>query len=192
MYSINDLKKEVLITVEGVPYRVVDSQHVRMGRGGAVMRTKLKNLLNGNVLERTFRAAEKIEPAEVARVSMQYLYRDGSVLNFMNQETYDQEAIAQAVLGDQSRYIAEGSTVTLLSFKDKIIGLDMPNSVHLKISNTEPGVRGDTATAAMKAATLETGVSAQVPLFINEGDIIKVDTRTGQYLARATNSGHTE
>jgi len=185
MYSINDLKKEVLITVEGVPYRVVDSQHVSLGRGGAVMRTKLKNLLTGAVLERTFRPSEKLEPAEITRASMQYLYKDGSALNFMNQASYDQEAVDEAILGEQSRFIAEGSTVTLMVFKGKVIGLEMPNSVTLKVTDTEPGVRGDTATTAMKAATLETGVIVQVPLFINEGDRVKVDTRSGQYLERA-------
>jgi len=184
MYSINDLKKEVLVALDGVPYRVVDSQHVSLGRGGAVMRTKLKNLLNGSVLERTFRAAEKIEPAEVSRNNMQFLYRDGQNFNFMNQETYDQESVPDSLLGDQSRFIAEGSSVSLLSFQGKVIGLEIPNSVYLKITHTEPGVRGDTATTAMKAATLETGVTVQVPLFVDEGDIIKVDTRNGGYLER--------
>lgn len=185
MYSINDLKKEVLITLDGVPFRVVDSQHVSLGRGGAVMRTKLKNLLTGAVLERTFRPSEKLEPAAITRTQMQYLYRDGQNLNFMNQATYDQEAVPESVLGEQSRFIAEGSSVTLLVFKDKVIGLEMPNSTVLKVTKTEPGVRGDTATTAMKAATLETGVDVQVPLFINEGDSVKVDTRSGQYLERA-------
>lgn len=184
MYSINDLKKDVLIALDGVPYRVVDSQHVSLGRGGAVMRTKLKNLLNGSVLEKTFRASEKIESAEVTRTSMQYLYREGSSLNFMNQVNYDQEAVDESLLGDQSRFIAEGSSVNLMSFNGKIIGMEMPHSVYLKIAHAEPGVRGDTATAAMKAATLETGVVVQVPLFINEGDTIKVDTRSGGYLER--------
>lgn len=184
MYSINDLKKDVLITIEGVPYRVVDSQHVSLGRGGAVMRTKLKNLLSGAVLERTFRPSEKLEPAEITRAGMQFLYKDGETYNFMNQSTYDQEAVAAAVLGDQARYIAEGTTVTLLVFKGKVIGQELANSVYLKITDTEPGVRGDTATTAMKAATLETGAAVQVPLFINEGDTVKVDTRSGQYLER--------
>ena len=184
MYSINDLKKEVLIALEGVPYRVVDSQHVSLGRGGAVRRTKLKNLLTGAVLERTFRPSEKIESAEVDRATMQYLYREGSALNFMDQQSYEQESIEEATIGDQAKFLAEGSNVTVLKFKSKVIGVDMPNSVFLTIASTEPGVRGDTATTAMKAATLETGASVQVPLFINEGDVIKVDTRTGSYLER--------
>lgn len=184
MYSINDLKKEVLISIDGVPYRVVDSQHVSLGRGGAVMRTKLKNLLNGSVLERTFRPAEKIEPAQVSRASMQYLYREGSTMHFMNQSTFEQVAIDQSVLGEQARFLAEGSTVSLLVFNGKVIGLEVANSVYLEVTKTEPGVRGDTATAAMKPATLETGVQIQVPLFINTGDSVKVDTRTGAYIER--------
>lgn len=148
------------------------------------MRTKLKNLLTGAVLERTFRPAEKLEPAQVERAVMQYLYREGSSLNFMDQTSFEQEAIEAATIGDQAQYLAEGASVTVLKFKGKVIGVDMPNSIYLKISSTEPGVRGDTATTAMKAATLETGAVVQVPLFINEGDVIKLDTRSGQYLER--------
>ncbi|HSX14514.1 MAG TPA: elongation factor P [Candidatus Saccharimonadales bacterium] len=184
MYSINDLKKETLISLDGVPFKVVDSQHVSLGRGGAVMRTKLKNLLNGSVQERTFRPAEKVEPAQIDRLQMQFLYRDGQQYHFMNEATYEQEAIGQDVLGEAARFIAEGSTVTLINFGGKVIGLELPNSLFLKITQTEPGIRGDTATAAMKTATVETGVQLQVPLFINPGDVVKVDTRTGQYLER--------
>lgn len=185
MYSINDLKKEVLITLDNVPYRVVESQHVSLGRGGAVMRTKLKNLLNGTTLERTFRAAEKVAPAEISRVNMQFLYREGDQINLMNQDTYDQEAVSIDVLGDQARFLSEGSNVQTLVYQGKIIGMEMPNSTVLKITHTEPGVRGDTATTALKAATLETGAQIQVPLFINIGDSVKVDTRSGQYLERS-------
>lgn len=184
MYSIADLKKEILISLDGVPYRVVDSQHVSLGRGGAVMRTKLKNLLNGSVQERTFRPAEKIAPADVTRVVMQYLYRQDGEMVFMNQETYDQEPIRSEVLGDQARFIAEGSVVTLFFFNNRPIGLEMPNAVYLTVTETEPGVRGDTATASLKPCTVETGVVIQVPLFINTGDVIKVDTRSGAYLER--------
>jgi elongation factor P len=148
------------------------------------MRTKLKNLLNGSVLERTFRPAEKIAPAEITRANMQYLYHDGDNMAFMNQDTYEQEAVSEDVLGDQARFIAEGSTINLLLFQGKVIGLEMPNSVYLKVTETEPGVRGDTATTALKPCTVETGVQVMVPLFINEGDVIKVDTRSGSYLER--------
>lgn len=184
MYGINDLKKDVVIQLEGVPYKVVDSQHVSMGRGGAVMRTKLKHMLNGSTLEKTFRSAEKIRPADVNKVNMQYLYADGDDMAFMNETTYDQIMVPKQDLGDQARFIAESSTVILLQFEEKIIGLEMPNAVYLKITYTEPGARGDTATNALKPATIETGVEVMVPLFVNEGDVIKVDTRSGAYIER--------
>ena len=184
MYSIADLKKEVLITLDGAPYKVVDSQHVSLGRGGAVMRTKLKNLLNGSVHERTFRPAEKIQPADVSRQPMQYLYRQDGELVFMNQTSYEQEPIAAETLGESARYLSEGTIATLLAFNGRVIGLEMPNTVYLTVTETEPGVRGDTATASLKPCTVETGVVVPVPLFINTGDVIKVDTRTGAYLER--------
>jgi elongation factor P len=185
MYSGNDLKKETLIELEGVPYKVVEYSHHAMGRGGGVVRTKLKNLVNGSVLERTFRPTDKVPAAEVERKQWQFLYREGSSLVFMDQETYEQETVDLAVVGDNlANYIAEGSPVGLFYFKDKIIGVDMPNNVVLQVTHTEPGVKGDTATSAFKPATLETGVTVNVPLFINEGDKVKVDTRTGQYLER--------
>ncbi len=184
MYSISDLKKEVLITLDGVPYRVVDSQHVSLGRGGAVMRTKLKNLLTGNVLERTFRASEKIEAADIERRTMQFLYRQGKQMTFMNQQTFDQETIEADNLGDQAAWLPEGSEVGLLNYQGKIIGADLPNNVFLKVTKAEPGARGNTATAALKPAEVETGQQVMVPMFISEGDVIKVDTRSGQYLER--------
>lgn len=184
MYSISDLKKEVLIQLDGVPYRIAESQHSSMGRGGAVVRTKLKNLLNGAVVERTFRPSEKIQPAEIERQQVQYLYSEGSDANFMDQSTYEQVSVSFDILGDQARFMAEGATVTLLYFQDKPIGLDMPNSVYLKVTHTEPGLKGDTASTTLKPCTVETGVNVNVPLFINEGDVIKVDTRTGAYLER--------
>lgn len=184
MYSISDLKKEVMIEIGGAPYKVVDSQHVSLGRGGAVMRTKLKNLINGSVLEKTFRASEKITPADIDRTPMQYLYAEGDAMMFMNQESFDQAEVKATELGDQAKFIAESSVVNLLYFRGKIIGIDMPNNVYLKITDTEPGVKGNTATAALKPATVETGVQVMVPMFINVGDVIKVDTRTGDYLER--------
>ena len=184
MYSGNDLKKEVLIEVEGVPYRVVESAHHAMGRGGGVVRVKIKNLINGSVLERTFRPSDKIRPAEIERLNMQYLYRDGDKAAFMNQATYDQESVGFDLLGDQAKFMSEGSEVTLLQFDGKIIGVDMPNNVFLKVVHTEIGAKGDTATTALKESEVETGQRVMVPLFINEGDVIKVDTRTGQYLER--------
>lgn len=184
MYSGNDLKKDVLIDLEGVPYRIVESAHHAMGRGGGVVRVKIKNLLNGSVLERTFRPSDKIKPAEIERQTMQYLYRDGDNAAFMNQITYDQESVSFDVLGDQAKYMAEESEVNLLRYDGKVIGVEMPNNVFLKVVKTEIGAKGDTATMALKESEVETGQRVMVPLFINEGDVIKVDTRTGQYLER--------
>ena len=164
MYGHTDLKKEVLIELEGVPYRVVESSHIAMGRGGAVMRTKLKNLLSGGVgIEKSFRSSDKIAPAEVDRQNMQLLYREGSDLVFMNQDNYEQATLAGSVIGDQAKYLAEGAVVQLLVFQGKIIGADMPNNVFLKVTSTEPGVKGDTANQALKPAELESGVQAMVP-----------------------------
>ncbi len=184
MYSGNDLKKDVLIDLENVPYRIVESAHHAMGRGGGVVRVKLKNLLNGSVLEKTFRPSDKIRSAEIERMPMQFLYRDGESAAFMNQSTYDQELVNYEVLGDQAAYMAEGSEVNLLQFSGKFIGVEMPNNVFLKVVSTEVGAKGDTATTALKESTVETGQRVMVPLFINENDVIKVDTRTGQYLER--------
>ncbi len=185
IYGHTDLKTGVLIELEGVPYRVVEYTHKAMGRGGAVVQVKLKNLLNGTVLEKSFRTSDKVSSADVGRANMQLLYREGSDMVFMNTENYEQETVNADVLGDQARYVAEGSIVALLFFNGRIIGLEMPNAVYLEVTHTEPGARGDTATAALKPATLETGVSVMVPLFINEGDKIKVNTLSGNYLERA-------
>lgn len=180
-----DLKIGVLIELDGVPYRVTDYSHKAMGRGGAVVQVKLKNLLSGGVVEKSFRGSDKITPAELTRANMQALYRDGNSLVFMNNETYDQETVDAEVLGDQAKYVADGTTVQLLVYQGRVIGLEMPNAVFLEVTETEPGARGDTATTALKPATLETGVQVMVPLFINEGDRIKVNTTNGNYLERA-------
>jgi elongation factor P len=180
-----DLKVGTLVELEGIPYRVTDYTHKAMGRGGAVVQTKLKNLLNGHVVEKSFRSSDKVNSADVTRVQMQLLYREGDNLVFMNNETYDQETVAADLLGDQSRYIADNSVVGLLFFNGRVIGLEMPNAVVLSVTHTEPGAKGDTATTAMKQAVLETGVTANVPLFVNEGDKIKVNTLTGSYQERA-------
>jgi elongation factor P len=185
VYGHTDLKVGTLIELEGVPYRVTDYTHKAMGRGGAVVQVKIKNLLSGGVLERSFRSSDKIMPADVTRANMQMLYRDGDDMVFMNNETYDQETVPASVLGDQAKYVAEGTTVQLMFFNGRVIGLDMPNAVYLGVTETEPGVKGDTATTALKPATLETGVQVMVPLFINEGDRIKVNTLSGDYLERA-------
>jgi elongation factor P len=180
-----DLKIGVLVELEGTPYRVVEYAHKAMGRGGAVVQVKLKNLLSGGVVEKSFRSSDKLSSADVIRANMQLLYREGTSMIFMNSVTYDQETVEADVLGDQARFIADSSTVQLLFFNERVIGLDMPNAVQLEITHTEPGVRGDTATSALKAATVETGIEIMVPLFVNEGDRIKVNTLTGLYLERA-------
>ncbi len=184
VYGHTDLKVGTLIELEGAPYRVTDYTHKAMGRGGAVVQVKIKNLITGAVLERSFRSADKINPAEVIRAQMQLLYRDGDGLVFMNNETYEQETVSEDVLGDQAKYVADGTTATLLYFNGRVIGLEIPNALYLEVTHTEPGAKGDTATTALKPATLETGVSVMVPLFINEGDKIKVNTLTGAYLER--------
>lgn len=184
IYGHTDLKKDTLIELDGDPYRVIEYSHSAMGRGGAVVRTKLKNLLTGSVVDRSFRTADKVASANIERAVVQYLYSEGANKVFMNQVSFDQETVPNDILGEQSKFVAEGSEVTLLSFKGKIIGMEMPNNVVLKVTETEPGVRGNTANAALKPATVETGVQVMVPLFINEGDHIKVDTRTGLYLER--------
>ena len=180
-----DLKVGTLIELEGVPYRVTDYTHKAMGRGGVVVQTKLKNLINGGVIERSFRSSDKVNSADVTRAQMQLLYRDGDDLVFMNNDTYDQETVPSDVLGDQSKFIADNSTVALMFFNGRVIGLEMPNAVFLGVTQADPGAKGDTAATAMKTAILETGVLVNVPLFVNEGDRIKVNTLTGTYLERA-------
>jgi elongation factor P len=184
MYGHTDLKTGVLIELEGAPYQVTEYSHAAMGRGGAVVRTKLKNLLTGQVVEKTWRTADKIAPANIERKNAQFLYRDGDILHFMDETTYEQEALPVSIAGDQAKFLVEGSTLQLQSFKDKVIGVDMGNNVYLKVTETEPGLKGDTVSNTLKAATVETGVTVMVPLFINVDDVIKVDTRTGAYLER--------
>ncbi len=185
MLGHTDLRKDTLIELDGELYRVVDYSHAAMGRGGAVARVKVKNLLTGALVEKTFRAADKIQSAELERAALQYLYREGNQYYFMDQTSFEQEAIDASKLGEQVNYLADGATVTLLKFQDRVVGIDLPNTVYMKVTECEPGARGDTVTAALKACTLETGLKTQVPLFIQVGDSIKVDTRTGQYLERA-------
>jgi elongation factor P len=163
---------------------VTDYTHKAMGRGGAVVQVKIKNLLTGNILEKSFRSSDRITCADVSRENMQMLYRADGGMAFMNNTTYEQETISEDLLGDQAKYVAEGTAVTLLYFNGRVIGLEIPNAVYLEVTDTEPGVRGDTATAALKPATMETGIQVMVPLFINEGDKIKVNTLSGTYLER--------
>lgn len=184
MYGHNDLKKGVVVELDGAPHQVMESSHVAMGRGAGVMRTKLKNLVTGAVFDKTFRAADKVPAADLSKVNMQFLYGDGDAYHFMNQDTYEQVALGADVVGELGSYLKEGEKAIVLFFEDKPISIDIGNNVFLRVVQTEPGAKGDTATTALKPAKLETGREAMVPLFINEGDVIKVDTRDGHYIER--------
>ncbi|MGH9032695.1 MAG: elongation factor P [Acidimicrobiia bacterium] len=164
---------------------VVEFQHVKPGKGGAFVRTKLKNFRSGAVVEKTFRADEKVRLAVIDKREMQYLYREGSDYVFMDTETYEQVHVVPNDLGDSVRYLKEGDTAILPTYEDEVVGVELPAAVELSVTDTEPGVQGDRVSGARKPATLETGLTLQVPLFVEPGERIKVDTRTGEYLARA-------
>jgi len=185
MVSTNDLRTGLTIEVDGDVYSVVDFQHVKPGKGSAFVRTKLKNLRTGGVVERTFRAGEKVKRAHMERKEMQYLYRDGDSFVFMDNQTFDQVGIHLEQMGDTVNYLKENMNIFLLTYEDELMGIDLPHSVELKVVSAAPGVRGDTASGATKTATLETGLEIQVPLFVEEGNVVRVDTRTGEYLERA-------
>jgi elongation factor P len=165
-------------------FQVVEFQHVKPGKGGAFVRTKLRNVRTGNVLEKTFRAGENLTQAIVEKKEMQLLYRDGSDFVFMDNQSYDQVTAASTTLADAPKYLKDGDGAVLTFYGDEIIGVDLPAAVDLEVSETDPGVQGDRVSGAKKPATLETGISVQVPLFVNVGDRIKVDTRTGDYITR--------
>lgn len=184
MISVNDFKTGVSIELEGQAYVVVDFQHVKPGKGAAFVRAKLKNLSSGGVVEKTFRAGEKVAKAHLDRREMQYLYSDSDGYVCMDTETYEQITISAETIGDGVKWLLENMNLHVLIFQNKIIGVDLPNFVELKVVETEPGVKGDTATGATKNATLETGAVVQVPLFVNEGDVLRIDTRTGEYMER--------
>jgi len=180
-----DFRTGMVIIYNGALCKIVSYQHSKMGRAGAVVRTKLKNIVTGQVLENTFRSGEKIDEARIEAREMNYLYMDGDNYVFMDNETYDQAPISRDILGDDMNYIKENMTIKVLTYQDSPIGIEIPTAVILLVSQTEPGVRGDTATNVTKPATLETGLVVNVPIFVNEGDLIKIDTRTGEYLERA-------
>ena len=183
--STNDLKRGMSLNLSEGLFQVVDFQHVKPGKGGAFVRTTLRNMRNGAQVDRTFRADEKLEQAIIDKREMQFLYKDGRDLVFMDNASYDQLHVAPDALGDASGYIVDGSTVVLQMFGDEIVGSDLPAAVELNVAETEPGVQGDRVSGAKKPATLETGLVVQVPLFVNPGDRIKVDTRSGEYITRA-------
>jgi len=183
--STNDLKNGMSLNLPEGLFTVIEFQHVKPGKGGAFVRTKLRNVRTGAVIERTYRAAESLEQAIIDKREMQYLYRDGSDYVFMDQTTYDQLQVAPASLGDAVNYLREGDSAILQMYGAEIVGVDLPAAVELTITETEPGIQGDRVSGARKPATLETGLVIQVPLFVNPGDLVKVDTRSAEYLTRA-------
>jgi len=184
MISTNDFRTGLTIEVDGDIYAVVEFQHVKPGKGAAFVRTKLKNRRTGAVVERTFRAGEKINTAHVERKEMQYLYPDGDLLVMMDTGTFEQVSLTREQLGDDFKWLKDNMLVNVLFYNGEVIGVDLPNFVELKVVDTEPGIKGDTATGASKNATLETGAVVQVPLFVETGDVLKIDTRSGGYLTR--------
>lgn len=184
MISAGDFKNGLTLEIDGNVVQIVEFQHVKPGKGAAFVRTKLKNVINGGFIERTFRPTEKFPQARIDRVDMQYLYSDGDLFNFMNVETYDQIALNKETIGDALKFVKENEMVKVCSYNGNVFAIDAPLFVELTITETEPGFKGDTAQGATKPATVETGAQVYVPLFVNEGDVIKIDTRTGDYLSR--------
>ena len=183
--TTNDLKRGMTLDLSEGLFQVVDFQHVKPGKGPAFVRTTLRNVRSGGVLDKTFRSDERVEQAVVDKKDMQYLYRDGDDYVFMDTSSYEQIHVGPAALGNATRYIVDGSTMVLQFYKDEIIGTDLPAAVELAVTETEPGIQGDRVSGARKPATLETGLVVQVPLFVTQGDRIKVDTRSAEYLTRA-------
>jgi elongation factor P len=183
--STNDLKNGMSLDLPEGLFSVVEFQHVKPGKGGAFVRTKLKNVRSGAVIERTYRADEKLEQAIIDKREMQYLYRDGDQYVFMDNSTYDQLHVDESALGTSARFVKEGDSAVLQIYNGEIVAVDLPAAVELTVTETEPGVQGDRVSGARKPATVETGHVVQVPLFVNVGDRIKVDTRSGEYITRA-------
>jgi elongation factor P len=184
MYSTAEFKKGLKIELDGVPYAIVDFQHVKPGKGGAFVRTKLKSLLTGRVLDQTFRSGEKVKRPDLVEREMQYLYREGDRFCMMDNETYEQIMLTEDQVGEARLYLTENLDVNILFFNQQPVAVELPLFVELEVAQTEPGVKGDTAAGGTKPATLESGVTIQVPLFISEGERVKVDTRTGTYIER--------
>ena len=186
MADTSDFRNGMVLDYEGSYYLIVEFQHVKPGKGGAFVRTKLKNVQTGSVIDRTFRAGEKLTEARLERTSFQYLYSDGSSFHFMNTETFDQLTIPAERVESEKGFLKENLKVVMLMKGDEPLSLEVPTFVELSVRETDPGVRGDTASGGSKPATLETGLVVQVPLFIHVGDVLKIDTRTGQYVERMT------
>ena len=184
MISAGDFRNGLTLEIDGQVMQVLEFQHVKPGKGAAFVRTKMKNVIDGGVVEKTFRPTEKFPQARIDRVDMQYLYQDGDLYNFMNVETYDQIAIGTDIVGDNMKFVKENEMCKVLSYNGSVFAIEAPLFVELEVTETEPGVKGNTATGATKPAIVETGAQVMVPLFVNIGDKLKIDTRTGEYLSR--------
>ncbi len=185
MITAGDFRKGITIELDGGVWNIVDFQHVKPGKGAAFVRTKIKNIMTGAVIERTFNPTDKMPRAIVESKEMQYLYNDGNLYYFMDPETYDQMPLNESQVEDAIKFVKENTNVNIRFFKGEAFSVEAPNFVDLEVTETEPGFKGDTASNTYKPATLETGFELMVPLFINIGDVIKIDTRTGEYLSRA-------
>ena len=184
MVSAGNFRNGVTLEMDGNIYQIIEFQHVKPGKGAAFVRTKLKNIINGGVVEKTFRPTEKFPTARIDRVEMQYLYNDGDLYYFMNTENYDQIALNNETIGDALKFVKENEMVKVCSHNGNVFAVEAPLFVELEVTETEPGFKGDTATGATKPATVETGAVVYVPLFVETGDKLKIDTRTGEYLSR--------
>ena len=184
MISAGDFRNGLTFEYDGNVYQVVEFQHVKPGKGAAFVRTKMKNVMTGGVVERTFNPTEKVEPARIERKDMEYLYEDSGLYYFMDQETYDQIPLSQEQLGDALKFVMENMTVKILSYKGNVFAVEPPTFVEMQVTATEPGVKGNTATNVTKPATVQSGAVITVPMFVNEGDTIRIDTRTGEYMER--------
>lgn len=184
MISAGDFRNGVTFELDGQVYQIVEFQHVKPGKGAAFVRTKLKNVITGATVERTFNPTDKMEKAMIERKDMQYLYNDGDLYYFMDVETYEQLPLSADKLGDALKFVKEDMVVKILSYKGNVFGVEPPTFVELEVTETEPGFKGDTATGATKPATVETGAVIKVPLFVNQGEKIRIDTRTGEYMER--------
>ena len=184
MISAGDFRNGITLEIDNAVFQVIEFQHVKPGKGAAFVRTKLKNIKNGGVVEKTFRPTDKYPPAHIERSDMQYLYADGDMFHFMNVETYDQIALSEEQIGDSLKFVKENEMVKMLSHQGQVFSVEPPLFVELVITDTEPGFKGDTATGATKPAVVETGATVYVPLFVEQGDKISIDTRTGEYMKR--------
>ena len=184
MVSAGDLKNGLTVEIEGNIYQILEFQHVKPGKGAAFVRTKMKNIINGGVVEKTFRPTEKFEQAHIDRKEMQYLYSDSDLFYFMDVESYDQIAVNADTVGDSLKFVKENENVKVISYQGNVFSIEPPITVELDIIETEPGFKGDTAQGATKPAIVETGAQVMVPLFVEQGDKLKIDTRTGEYLSR--------